>query len=173
MKRWWIFGLVMPLMVVADQVSKWLVVHNIPMWDRIPVIHGFFDLVHYRNTGMAFGLFRGGNQAFVIPFFVVLALAALTFIVVYIKRDPHMPLSLVVALSLVAAGAIGNAMDRVHYGDVVDFLLVYIGDHVWPAFNVADAGISVGAVLMALDLFRNPTSGGKPGSAATNSAVEE
>jgi len=148
----WFFG-ILHVMVLLDQWTKRLVVDKIHLWERIPVIDGFFDLVHYRNTGVAFGLFRDGNQALVVPFFVLLAVGAVLFIGGYLWRAGQVKRTELIALSLIAAGAVGNGIDRAQYGSVVDFLLFYLGRYAWPAFNVADTGISIGGVLLAWDLF--------------------
>lgn len=157
MKRWYWFGGAFFIALLADQVSKQMVVQGIAKYDRVPVIPGFFDLVHYRNTGIAFGMFRDGNPALVIPLFVTIGLAALFFLSWYLRQEKDPPAYLALALGLIGSGAVGNAVDRIRFGNVVDFLLVYVQTHHWPAFNVADSAITVGAILLGIDILRRPS----------------
>lgn len=140
--------------IVLDQWTKWLVELHLPHQAAHPVIPGFLNLTHVRNTGVAFGLFaqegsNGGSWLL-----TLLGLAALTAVGVYFWYAPSRDRLLLVALSLVVGGAIGNLIDRVSSGAVTDFIDVYVGTHHWPSFNVADSAISVGIVLMAIDSFR-------------------
>ena len=140
--------------VVLDQWTKWLVELHLPHHAAHPVIPGFLNLTHVRNTGVAFGLFasEGGNGG---PWLLtLLGLAALTAVGLYFWYAPPGDRLLLIALSLVVGGAIGNLIDRVSSGAVTDFIDVYVGTHHWPSFNVADSAISIGIVLMAIDSFR-------------------
>lgn len=156
--QWMIFVFALAVGVLADQYTKLLVVEGIKLYDRIPVLDGFFDLVHYRNTGIAFGLLRGLDSSVTIPLFALAALLALGFLVHYLHNDRSERWWVALALGLIGSGAIGNITDRIRLGSVVDFLLVYVGRHHWPAFNVADAAICVGAGLLILDSLRPPKS---------------
>ena len=158
------FGIVIGLGLIADQITKELVVRRIELFDRIPVISGFFDLVHYRNTGVAFGLFRDGNTAYTIPFFVTTAILAVGFLLYFLSHDRSRGLLVPISLGLIGSGALGNVIDRIRHGNVVDFLLVYVRTWAWPAFNVADAAICVGAVLLVLDMFRQSDDGAESGA---------
>ena len=160
--QWTIFLSVLVVGVLADQYTKHLVVGGIKLYDRIPVLDGFFDLVHYRNTGIAFGLLRGLDSSVTIPLFALAAVAALAFLVHYLHNDHSETWWVALALGLVGSGAIGNITDRIRLGSVVDFLLVYVGRHHWPAFNVADAAICVGAGLLILDSLRQPKAPSTP-----------
>jgi signal peptidase II len=121
------------------------------------VIPGFFDIVHTENRGMAFGLFSRGESTIRSVLLVGVALVVLVVVVVMLWRLPAQaggsPRLTSTALALVLGGAIGNLYDRAFRGSVTDFLDVYIGDWHWPAFNVADSAISVGAVLLVLTLL--------------------
>ncbi len=148
--------LTLPLLVI-DQVTKWLVLQQIPPGAEVPVIQGFFSLVHVTNTGAAFGLFQNNNL-----FFIVLAVAALITLFFLLIRDsqttdPKKRLKLLtkIALSLLAAGVLGNLIDRLFRGSVVDFLNFYIREYVWPSFNVADSCICIAAGLLILGSFLN------------------
>jgi signal peptidase II len=141
--------------IVLDQWTKWLVEIHVPHHAAWPVVPGFLNLTHVRNTGVAFGLFasqggRGGSWLL-----TLLGLAALAAVGVYFHYASRRDRLLLFALALVVGGAIGNLIDRVASGAVTDFLDIYLGARHWPSFNVADSAISVGIVLMALDSFRS------------------
>jgi signal peptidase II len=139
--------------IVLDQWTKWLVEVHLPHHSTQPVIPGFFNLTHVRNTGVAFGLFAsdggGGNWLL-----TLLGLGALVAVGLYFWYTPSRDRVLLAALALVVGGAVGNLIDRVSSGAVTDFLDVFVGLHHWPSFNIADSAISVGIVLMAIDSFR-------------------
>jgi signal peptidase II len=140
--------------IVLDQWTKWLVEVHLPHHSSRPVIPGFFNLTHVRNTGVAFGLFAsdgGGSGNWLLT---LLGLGALVAVGLYFWYTPSRDRILLAALALVVGGAIGNLIDRVSSGAVTDFLDVFVGLHHWPSFNVADSAISVGIVLMAIDSFR-------------------
>jgi signal peptidase II len=139
--------------LVLDQWTKWLVEVHLPEHSAQPVIPGFLNLTHVRNTGVAFGLFasEGASTGW---FLTLLGLGALAAVTVYFWFAPTRDRSLLVALALVVGGAVGNLIDRVASGAVTDFIDVYVGSHHWPSFNVADSAISIGIVLMAIDSFR-------------------
>ena len=138
--------------LVLDQWTKWLVEVHLPHHTAEPIIPGFLNLTHVRNTGVAFGLFAsevGGGRLL-----TLLGLAALVAVGLYFWFAPSRDRSLLVALALVVGGAVGNLIDRISSGAVTDFIDVYVGPHHWPSFNVADSAISIGIVLMAIDSFR-------------------
>lgn len=139
--------------LVLDQWTKWLVELHLPHHTAHPLIPGFLNLTHVRNTGVAFGLFatdHGGGSLML----VLLGLGALTAVGAYFWFTPSRDRILLTALALVVGGAIGNLIDRISSGAVTDFIDVYVGNHHWPSFNVADSAISIGIVLMAIDSFR-------------------
>ena len=140
--------------VVLDQWTKWLVEAHLPHHTAHPLIPGFLNLTHVRNTGVAFGLFASEGLDGGSWLLTLLGLAALAAVGVYFWYAPARDRLLLVALSLVVGGAIGNLIDRVSSGAVTDFIDVYVGTHHWPSFNVADSAISIGIVLMAIDSFR-------------------
>jgi len=143
-----------------DQLTKWLVRQNIPYGAEIPIIPGFFSLVHASNTGAAFSMFTGNNF-----FFVGLASVALVVIVFLLIRDPRtrsprqrLTNITKISLGLLAAGIIGNLTDRIFRGAVTDFLHFYIREYAWPSFNVADSCICIAAGLLILASFQRPQS---------------
>lgn len=144
------------LLVVTDQWSKALVVSRIPLHDSIEVVPGLLNLTHVRNTGAAFGLLNAVDFPYKTVVIAVLALLAIVAIAFYANRLGSHTLVARLGLALVLGGAIGNLIDRVRQGYVVDFVDVhYAGWHFW-AFNVADAAITVGAVVLILDMLRSP-----------------
>jgi signal peptidase II len=138
--------------VVLDQLTKALVRAKLPLHDSITVIPGFFDLTHVRNTGAAFGMLNSVEFAYK-PFVMVLvACVALGAVGSYAMTLPSTQRVARYGLALILGGAIGNLIDRATVGYVVDFVDVYWrGVHFW-AFNVADSAITVGVVLMLLDV---------------------
>ncbi|MEW6676469.1 MAG: signal peptidase II [Pseudomonadota bacterium] len=144
----WLAGLVLLL----DQLTKVWVMDSLVAYQDVIPLTGFFNLVHVHNTGAAFSLFadQPGWQRF---FFIVLAGIATVVILYLLKKTRGQPL-FNAALALILGGAVGNLIDRVLYGHVIDFLDFYVGTWHWPAFNVADSGITVGAALLIWDSFR-------------------
>ena len=146
---WWLGAVV----IVADQVTKAVVRAAIPLYDSREVIPGFLNLVHVRNEGMAFGLLNSANIEYKWLLTSGLAALALFGIVYYARHLRPDERAARAGLSLILGGALGNLLDRLFIGYVVDFVDVYSGTwHFW-AFNVADAAINVGALLVFLDLL--------------------
>ncbi|MBQ8708452.1 MAG: lipoprotein signal peptidase [Succinivibrionaceae bacterium] len=142
---WWVALVV----IVLDQATKLLVVHNIGYQETVPLLP-CLSLVHVYNTGAAFSfLARGGGwQTYL---FIAIALAALAIIAVALKRTDRSRTAIGVSLAMVAGGAVGNVIDRVCYNHVIDFILFYVqGVFTYPAFNVADCGICIGAGMMVI-----------------------
>ena len=136
--------------VVADQLTKWAVLANFAYGERLPVT-GFFNLVLAFNKGAAFSMFAQG-AGWQRPILIAFALAASGIVGYLIVRNPGKRL-FCLGLALILGGALGNLIDRVRFGYVVDFLDFHaLGWH-WPAFNVADSGITVGAVILILEGF--------------------
>jgi signal peptidase II len=151
-KYLWV-GSIIGIILVLDQATKYIVEKKVRMYDVIPVIPGFFNLTHVRNRGAAFSLFSTAPDVFRRVFFIAVTLAAVLVIALLIRKT-HEGL-LVAAFSLIAGGAAGNVIDRIRYGEVVDFIQWYVKSYYWPSFNVADAAISIGVALLAIDmLFR-------------------
>jgi signal peptidase II len=149
------------LIVVIDQWTKIIVDQRFRLGESLPVVNEFFNLTYIRNTGAAFGLFANADPIFRVPFFTIIPILALVAIGYMFKKIPPNDIRLSTALSLVVGGAIGNFIDRVFLGYVIDFL-----DFHWrylyhfPAFNVADSAICVGVGVLMLDLLiQNPESG--------------
>jgi signal peptidase II len=142
--------------VLLDQVTKILVAQMIALYTRIPVVPSFFDLTHLRNPGAAFSLFAQAPEWFRQPFFFLVTGIAIVALSLFLHRAKDEGLFLTIAVSGVLAGAIGNLIDRIVYGEVIDFLLFYWGTYHWPAFNVADSCITLGVIGLLWTSFRTP-----------------
>lgn len=148
--------------LVLDQVSKQLVLRAIPVHQAFDVIDGFFSLVHVKNRGMAFGFMN--RPGFEMGFYLLtlVTILALLFLVFWFMRLKAEERKMTLSLSLIAGGAMGNLVDRVRLGEVIDFLDFYIGSLHWPAFNVADSAITVGTFWLALQLLFQSSARPKP-----------
>lgn len=140
--------------VIADQVTKFIVDRTMSLHHSIPVIENFFRLTYIRNTGAAFGILAGSHEAIRLPVLVVFSLVAIGFILVLLKRLPSGETGLITALAFILGGAIGNLIDRIAYGEVIDFLDFYWSGYHWPAFNLADSFITIGVLIIAYYLIR-------------------
>lgn len=150
------FLLLAPFFLLLDVVTKELILAKFYLGESIPIIDGFFNLVYVRNTGAAFGMLAEANPSSRVPFFLTIPFIALAVIAWIFKKLPPQSLLVSSALSLVMAGAVGNLLDRLRHGYVVDFLLFHWKNQAhFPAFNVADSAITVGVGLMILDMFVN------------------
>jgi signal peptidase II len=142
------------IIVVADQITKQIVDRSMPLYHSIPVIDGFFNLTYIRNTGAAFGIFSGSAAAFRLPFLITFSLVAIGFVIAMLRRLKEDQIGLITALSFILGGAVGNLIDRVVYGEVIDFLDFYWGRYHWPAFNLADSFITMGVVITLYYLIK-------------------
>ena len=130
-----------------DQATKWWIMHNFVLHESRVVIADFFHLTFLTNNGAAFSMLAGQPALWRQVFFLTAASAALVFIWIAQRSFGRRSMRYTVALALIAGGAIGNVVDRIRFGFVIDFLDVFIGQYHWPAFNIADSAISVGVVL--------------------------
>ncbi|MBI5048649.1 MAG: signal peptidase II [Deltaproteobacteria bacterium] len=138
--------------VILDQLTKAIITHYISLHQSIEVIGGFFNITHVRNPGAAFSLFRDSNEIFRTLFLIGVSMVALIVVFfVYRKIENNLPYR--IAMSLIAGGAVGNLIDRIQFGEVIDFLDVYIGRYHWPAFNVADSAITTGVFIAVFSLY--------------------
>jgi signal peptidase II len=154
------------LLGAADQASKVWAVRNLPLFELRDVVPGFFGLVHVRNTGVAFSLLSNLDHRWVHPLLILATVLAMGAVLAYIAFLPCRGAA-PVGLGLILGGAIGNLIDRARHGYVVDFLDLYWRNHHWPTFNVADVGITVGVVLLLIDMVVSPK---EPGDASRPAA---
>ncbi len=141
------------LVLFLDRLAKRAVASNIPLHDSVVVIPGFFRLTHVQNTGAAFGLFADSPVQWKIGALVTFSILALVVVSALLWKNSHALTTTTVGLSLILGGAMGNLWDRIMSGRVVDFLDFYVGNYHWPAFNVADSAIVVGAALLISEIF--------------------
>ena len=138
------------LVVAFDQLTKWMILKWVPLYDKI-AINSFINITHQRNTGAAFS-FLAGASGWQRWFFIGLAAVVSIVIVSWLWRIKAQGQALLAAgLALVLGGAIGNVIDRIVLGSVVDFIQVYIGSWPFPSFNIADSAITVGAAFLIID----------------------
>jgi signal peptidase II len=133
--------------VIVDQVTKVIVDRTMPLYHSIPIIDGFFNLTYVRNTGAAFGIFAGAHEVFRLPFLIGVSVLAIGFILLMLKRLRADATGLITAFAFILGGAVGNLIDRIVYGEVIDFLDVYWSGYHWPAFNIADSFITIGVAI--------------------------
>jgi signal peptidase II len=143
------------LILILDRSTKSWIQNQFNLNESVSVIDGFFNITYVRNTGVAFGIFSSISspvKSLLLSIFTAIAALA---VIGYSLRSPVGNRLLQAALALVLGGALGNLYDRIAYGYVVDFLEFYVGAYHWPAFNVSDSAITIGVVLLALDIIRN------------------
>jgi signal peptidase II len=146
--RYVILGLVSISTIVLDQATKLQIMQTMRLYESIPIIPDFFSLTYIRNPGAAFGLLASSSAWFRMVFFGLASLFALILLGTIFFRLRHDDRIGQFSVAAILGGAIGNLLDRLRYGEVVDFLDVYIGAYHWPAFNVADTAISVGVFFL-------------------------
>lgn len=145
--------LIAVLVIALDRLSKWLVSQKIVLHDSINVLPGFFHLTHVENRGAAFGLFSESPSEWKIAVLILFSLVALAVVSTLLWKNSHVMNSTGFGLALILGGAIGNLWDRLLDGHVVDFLDFSVGGYHWPAFNVADSAIVVGALLLVAEIL--------------------
>ena len=151
----WIPALVAFSIVLLDRITKIEIRHSLSDFDAIPIIHGWLRIVHTENPGAAFGVLADGNPVLRSVILIGVSAGVLLFVVWALwshSASFATPLTRL-GLSLILGGALGNLYDRMTLGHVVDFILVHYGSWTFPAFNVADSAITLGAIALILDAF--------------------
>lgn len=141
------------LVILFDRWTKMLVVERISIGESIPMVHNFIQLTHSQNPGIAFGLFGMDPAPFQNFVLIVLSVVAIVAVLLLARRYSPDRMGFQVAFALIIGGAAGNLWDRVAYGQVTDFIDVFINDHHWPIFNVADSAITIGVIALAVGLI--------------------
>jgi len=144
--------------IILDQISKAIVSGILRVHESIPVIEGFFSLVHVRNRGMAFGLMNRSHPDAAFWLLVGASVIAVALIIFWFFRLREKDARMIWGLSLILGGAVGNLIDRLRFREVVDFLDLFWGRCHWPAFNMADAAITAGTFWVALTLIFSSSS---------------
>ena len=150
-KKYLILLSLTPALLAIDQLTKFYIDRTMPLYRSIPVIDGLFNITYLRNKGAAFSFLAEASWR--LPFFILASVIAVAAIMVAFRKLRDDQQLAAFSLTLILSGAIGNLIDRIRMGEVIDFLDVYWRSHHWPAFNVADSAICVGVALLALDLF--------------------
>ncbi len=144
----------MALVVPLDQITKFYISSSMSLHDSFPVIDGLFNITYVRNTGAAFGFLAKASPMIRCTFLIAVTVAVILLIIYYIWKVRDEEKLFIFPLSLILGGAVGNLIDRVRFGDVIDFLDFYIGSYHWPAFNVADSAISIGAIILIFEVLK-------------------
>lgn len=150
--KWFLaaFAIGLPL----DQITKTWIVRNFYYGERLAVVPGVFDLTHVRNPGGAFSFFADGQVEHRMIFFIGSTLIAIVLLIAFIIRHENESRLAPLALGMILAGAVGNLIDRLVYGEVIDFLDVHLyAGYTWPTFNIADSAIVVGVAVLMLEIF--------------------
>jgi signal peptidase II len=151
----WHVLLIVIAVVALDQLTKWEVTRTMRLHESIPIISDYFSLTYIRNSGAAFGILAGSNAGFRMVFFGLTSVLALALLgTIYARLSPADWIGQI-SVAGIFGGAIGNLIDRVRFGEVIDFLDFSIQGHHWPAFNVADAAITVGVCFLIGHFFQH------------------
>lgn len=136
------------LLLITDQLTKWYVSANMKIGDSIKVIDGFFHITFRTNTGAAWSILQGQSL-----FFIIAAAIASATMIYYLHKNRDLPLVQRIAVILCLAGAVGNLIDRIRFQYVIDFLDFYIFGYDFPVFNFADSCLTIGVILLSIDLL--------------------
>ncbi|NTV50464.1 MAG: signal peptidase II [Geobacteraceae bacterium] len=151
MRPWSLFSAIAIVGIIIDQITKIAIDRSMQLFDSIPVIENFFHITYVRNKGAAFSFLS--NASWRLPFFIIVStFASLVILVAFRKLRDDQRLAHI-SLAMIFSGAVGNLIDRIRLGEVIDFLDVHWYRHHWPAFNVADSLICVGVFLLAIDMI--------------------
>jgi len=141
------------VIVALDQYTKVWIDNNMRLYATEPILKGYLDFHYIRNAGSAFGFLSGSESPYRIPFFVGVSTLAIGIILYLFHQMEESEIVVPVALSLVLGGAVGNLIDRIRLGEVIDFIYFHYKRFAWPAFNIADIAITAGVILLILRMF--------------------
>ena len=141
------------LIVVSDQITKALILKSMPLYHSVSVIPGFFNITHIHNPGGAFGFLASQSSTLRTIVFLLISSLAVGLVFWFYKQTPKTHPWLASAFAMIFGGAIGNLIDRIRFGKVVDFLDFYLGNLHWPAFNIADSAVSIGITVFVIHLL--------------------
>ena len=141
------------LVVVVDQITKLIVLNSLPLFHSIQIIPGFFNLTHIHNPGGAFGFLSNNGSSIQRYVFLFASSVAVGLVLYFYNKTPQSYVLLSSGFALIIGGALGNLIDRIRMGKVVDFLDFHIGSLHWPAFNVADSAVSIGMIIFVFHLI--------------------
>jgi signal peptidase II len=149
--RYRLVGAVAGLVILFDQLTKLYIDRTFALYESVTVVPNFFQITYLRNKGAAFGILA--DSPLRVPFFIGASLVAIAVIFLYLRQVSRDQVVQQIALSLILGGALGNLVDRVRLGEVIDFLYFHWYQHYWPAFNVADSAICVGVGLLLIGMW--------------------
>lgn len=149
--RYTLFAIISIVGILIDQITKAVIDRSMQLFDSIPVLENFFHITYVRNKGAAFSFLS--NASWRLPFFITVSMVAALVILVAFNRLRDDQKLAHVSLAMIFSGAVGNLIDRIRLGEVIDFLDAHWYRHHWPAFNVADSLICVGVFLLAIDML--------------------
>ncbi len=145
------------LVIVLDQASKYLILEHLKLHEAFSLIPGFLDISHVENPGVAFGLFSQNKSNIQQLVLMCASLVAVCVLFYFYNQTSSRYRTMLTGFALILGGAVGNFIDRVRFGQVVDFIDIYVGDLHWPMFNIADSAISIGIVIFIYHLiFKKP-----------------
>ncbi|MFQ5561787.1 MAG: signal peptidase II [Nitrospinota bacterium] len=154
MNKYFRFGIFVFFILILDQITKYWIHRELALYDSIEVVAGLFNIVYIRNSGAAFGILANSNSFWVPVFFIAVSLFAFVLLFFILRGVAESDKISIFAIASIFGGALGNFIDRISRGEVVDFLDFYWGAFHWPSFNVADSFISIGVVLfMVINVF--------------------
>jgi signal peptidase II len=145
------------VVLLLDQATKAMVSRSIPLYDSIPIVPRFFSITHVLNPGAAFSLFAESTSKYTTDALIGFSLAVLVVVAVTLWKSTAGFTATSIALSFIMGGALGNLLDRIRLGSVVDFLAFTLGTYHWPDFNVADSAIVLGCLLLITDVLSTRT----------------
>ena len=153
-KKYPIFLPTVFLVVALDQLTKSYITAGMLLHESFTVVEGFLNITYVRNPGAAFGFLAHASPMLRFAFFMAITVLTSGFILYYVVKSDGEEPRLIFALSLILGGAMGNLVDRLRFGEVVDFIDVYFKTYHWPAFNIADSAISIGTFFMVLEILQ-------------------
>ncbi|MBW2636044.1 MAG: signal peptidase II [Deltaproteobacteria bacterium] len=149
-----IFFVTLAAVVLLDQFLKAYIGATMNLHESIPVIEGYFNITYVKNPGAAFGFLANSAPEYRSLFLISVTVIAIVLILYFISKNTAKEVFLTFSLSLILGGAAGNLIDRIRFGEVTDYLDFYISSYHWPAFNVADSAISLGAIVLVIEIFK-------------------
>lgn len=142
------------IIIIADQITKFIIKSNFNLYEQLDVIKNFFRIIYIKNSGAVWGLFSNQKGSVIPVIITILSISALLIVIyIFLKTNSECKLELI-SLSFISGGAIGNIIDRITQGFVVDFIEIYIKSYRWPTFNIADSFISVGIFLLIISIWK-------------------
>ena len=152
-KKYLIVAVISMLVIILDQYTKHLIIQSFALYESLDIIQNYVTIVHARNKGIAFGIFAAQGSGTQTILLIITSCLAIAFIFYLVSSLKGKQLYATITLSFILGGAIGNLIDRIRWGEVVDFIDLHWHRYHWPAFNVADSAISLGLVLLIIGMF--------------------